>query len=102
MYEIPAIRAWGSDGRSLGLDAEVDIVLGGSVYTKGEAFTDKMTCQCKVRKRLPNYIFPKTDKVDCHLIKQDRGETFIVLRYNDYLSDMKRLREAIERGDDNE
>ena len=27
-YDIPAVRAWGSDGRSLGYDAEVDIIIG--------------------------------------------------------------------------
>jgi len=95
-YDIPAQRAWGSDGRSLGLHAEVDIVIGSSNYKDGNLlFHDKMTCQCKVRKRLPSYIFPKTSDVDCHLIKEDRGDTYIVMRYEDYLSDMRRLRFAV-------
>jgi len=90
MYDIPAQRAWASDGRSLGLSSEVDIVIGAD-----HVFSDKMTCQCKVRKRLPDYIFPKTDDVDCQLIKQDRGETYIVMRYDDYLSDMRRFRDLM-------
>ena len=86
LFEIPAKRAWGSDGRSLGLDAEVDIVVG------DKKFNDEMHCQCKIRKRLPEYIFPKTDAIDSHVIREDRGETYIVLRYEDYLSEMRRYR----------
>ena len=87
VFEINSQRAWGSDGRSMGLDAEVDIVIGDKKYN------DQMHCQCKIRKRLPEYIFPKTDVVDCHLIRQDRGDTYIVLRYEDYLAEMRRLRQ---------
>ena len=86
LFEIPSKRAWGSDGRSMGLDAEVDIVIGDKDYK------DEMHCQCKIRKRLPEYIFPKTDVVDCHLIRENRGEAYIVLRYEDYLAEMRRLR----------
>ena len=69
LFEIPSKRAWGSDGRSMGLDAEVDIVIGDKKYK------DECHCQCKIRKRLPDYIFPKDDAIDCQLIRQDRGET---------------------------
>ena len=86
-FEVPSKRAWGSDGRSMGLHQEVDIVIGDKKYN------DQMHCQCKIRKRLPDYIFPKTDVVDCHLIRQDRGDTYIVLRYEDYLAEMWRLRQ---------
>ena len=86
LYEIPSKRAWGSDGRSMGLHQEVDIVLGDKKYK------DEMHCQCKIRKRLPEYIFPKNDAIDCHLIREDRGKTYIVLRYDDYLAEMRRLR----------
>ena len=86
VFEINSQRAWGSDGRSMGLDAEVDIVVGNKKYK------DEMHCQCKIRKRLPEYIFPKTNVVDCHLIREDRGETYIVLRYDDYLAEMSRYR----------
>ena len=37
-YGLDSKRAWGSDGRSLGLDAEVDIVI------------EDFTAQCKVEK----------------------------------------------------
>ena len=86
MHDIPAKRAWASDGRSLGLDSEVDIVVG------DEKYKDEMHCQCKIRKRLPEYIFTKNDVIDCLLIREDRGETYIVLRYDDYLAEMSRYR----------
>ena len=85
-FEVPSKRAWGSDGRSMGLHQEVDIVIGDKKYK------DECNCQCKIRKRLPDYIFPKTNVVDCHLIREDRGDAYIVMRYEDYLAEMRRLR----------
>lgn len=87
LFEIDGKRAWASDGRSLGLDAEVDVVIGNKEYN------DEMHIQCKIRKRLPEYIFPKNDAIDSHVIREDRGETYIVLRYDDYLSEMRRYRQ---------
>ena len=86
LFEIPSKRAWGSDGRSMGLHQEVDIVIGDKKYN------DEMHVQCKIRKRLPEYIFPKNDSIDSHLIREDRGESYIVLRYDDYLAEMRRYR----------
>ena len=86
VFEIDGKRAWASDGRSLGLDAEVDVVIGSKKYK------DEMHVQCKIRKRLPEYIFPKNDAIDSHVIREDRGETYIVLRYEDYLAEMRRYR----------
>ena len=87
LFEIDGKRAWASDGRSLGLDAEVDVVIGNKEYN------DEMHIQCKIRKRLPEYIFPKNDAIDSHVIREDRGDTYIVLRYDDYLSEMRRYRQ---------
>ena len=87
LFEVPSKRAWGSDGRSLGLHPEVDIVLGDKNYN------DEMHVQCKIRKRLPTYIFPKDDAIDSQLIREDRGEAYIVIRYEDYLAEMRRYRQ---------
>ena len=87
LFEIPSKRAWGSDGRSMGLNPEVDMVIG------DEKYNDETHIQCKIRKRLPEYIFPKDDAIDCQLIREDRGEAYIVIRYDDYLADMRRLRQ---------
>ena len=86
LFEIDGKRAWASDGRSLGLDPEVDVVIGSKKYK------DEMHIQCKIRKRLPEYIFPKNDVIDSHVIREDRGEAYIVLRYEDYLAEMRRYR----------
>ena len=87
LFEIDGKRAWASDGRSLGLDAEVDVVIGNKEYN------DEMHIQCKIRKRLPEYIFPKNDAIDSHVIRENRGEAYIVLRYEDYLAEMRRYRQ---------
>ena len=91
LFEIPSKRAWGSDGRSLGLHPEVDIVLGDKEYN------DEMHVQCKIRKRLPTYIFPKDEAIDSQLIREDRGEAYIVIRYDDYLAEMRRMRQLKDK-----
>ena len=93
LFEIDGKRAWASDGRFLGLDAEVDVVIGNKKYN------DEMHVQCKIRKRLPEYIFPKNEAIDCQLIRQDRGEAYIVLRYDDYLAEMRRYRQLKKKLD---
>ena len=94
LFEIDGKRAWASDGRSLGLDAEVDVVIGNKKYN------DEMHVQCKIRKRLPEYIFPKNDAIDSHVIRENRGEAYIVMRYEDYLSEMRRLRQLKDELED--
>ena len=94
LFEINGKRAWASDGRSLGLDAEVDVVIGNKKYN------DEMHIQCKIRKRLPEYIFPKNDAIDSHVIRENRGEAYIVMRYEDYLAEMRRLRQLKDELED--
>ena len=94
LFEINGKRAWASDGRSLGLDAEVDVVIGNKKYN------DEMHVQCKIRKRLPEYIFPKNDAIDSHVIRENRGEAYIVMRYEDYLSEMRRFRQLKDELED--
>lgn len=64
-------RAWGSNGASLGLDPEVDVVAGGK------------TVQCKRRKALPAYL---QIPASCHCVafRQDRGEPLVLIRLKDY------------------
>ena len=94
LFEIDGKRAWASDGRSLGLDAEVDVVIGNKKYN------DEMHVQCKIRKRLPEYIFPKNDAIDSHVIRENRGEAYIVMMYEDYLAEMRRLRQLKDELED--
>tara|TARA_R100001244_G_scaffold70176_1_gene57061 strand:+ start:538 stop:831 length:294 start_codon:yes stop_codon:yes gene_type:complete len=67
-----AKRAWGSDGRSLGETAEVDLMI------------DNYKAQCKVRKRVAKWLKP-TDEVDIQIVKEDRGQIYVIQKYEDWL-----------------
>ena len=70
---ITAKRAWGSNGASLGMHEEVDVLVGSS-----------FKIQAKCRKKLASFLVP-TEHVDAVVCKQDRGETLIIMRFNDWL-----------------
>tara|TARA_R100000458_G_C8176753_1_gene175238 strand:- start:244 stop:582 length:339 start_codon:yes stop_codon:yes gene_type:complete len=76
-----AKRAWGSDGRSIGMSPEVDIVIN---YLLDEKTSREMKVQCKVRKSIASYLLPPDD-CDITLIKQDRGDIYATIRYKDLL-----------------
>jgi Holliday junction resolvase len=76
-YGIKAKRSWGSDGRSLGLPAEVDVVIG-----------DDLRVQAKIRKRIATWIMP-SDEVDAQVVRADRGVPYIIMRLEDYLDEIK-------------
>ena len=65
-YGLSAQRAWGSDGRSLGKDSEVDVEIEG------------YDLQIKRRKKIAGYLkIPPS----CHCVgfKQDRGPLLILI-----------------------
>ncbi len=74
-------RAWGSDGRSIGMSPEVDLIID---YLLDEETSRTMKVQCKVRKSIASYLLPPDD-CDITLIKQDRGEIYATIRYKDLL-----------------
>ena len=74
-------RAWGSDGRSIGMSPEVDLIID---YLLDEKTARTMKVQCKVRKSIASYLLPPDD-CDITLIKQDRGEIYATIRYKDLL-----------------
>ena len=86
--DIPAKRAWGSNGMSLGLPEEVDVLIDSDVRV-----------QAKCRHRLPAYILPSPD-IDMQVIKQDRRDTMVVMRFDDWLTDYRRLMELEDRLED--
>jgi len=73
-------RAWGSDGRSIGKSAEVDIVI--------DYKSVSLDIQCKVRNKIAQYIIPPDD-CNFTLLKQDRGEVYACIRYEDLLNLIK-------------
>lgn len=68
-----ATRAWGSDGRSLGMHQEVDVVI------------DDKTYQCKKREHIADYMKP-SEHVDGQIIMEDYGEPLVVFRLKDFLN----------------
>ena len=74
-HGFQAKRAWGSDGRSIGKDAEVDVVIN---YLLSSEMEREMDVQCKVRNKIAQYLLPP-DSCDITLIKQDRGEIYATI-----------------------
>ena len=72
---LTAKRAWGSNGASLGMHEEVDLVIGTEPQIK---------IQAKCRKSIASFLQP-SEHVDAVVCKQDRGETLIILRLEDWL-----------------
>ena len=70
---ITAKRAWGSNGASLGMHEEVDVLVGNS-----------FKIQAKCRKKIASFLIP-TEHVDAVVCKQDRGEILIIMRLDDVL-----------------
>ncbi|MEO2046459.1 MAG: hypothetical protein ABGX16_07785 [Pirellulales bacterium] len=73
---IPAKRAWGSNGESLGMHTEVDCLVGG------------FKVQAKRRKGLAQDMIP-SDEVDIVACRMDRGQALVVMRYSDWLDLIK-------------
>ncbi len=78
-HGLTSIRAYASNGKALGEAETVDMIIMGN----GE----KIRCQCKVRNKIAEYIkVPKGCEVT--LVKEDRGEIYVVQKYEDWLSDI--------------
>jgi hypothetical protein len=69
---LPAKRAYGSNGESLGYHAEVDLVVAGK------------RIQAKIRKSIASFLQP-SENVDAVAIRQDRGDTLVVVTWWEYL-----------------
>jgi len=74
---IEAKRAWGSDGKSLGLHSEVDCV---ALINNTE-----FKIQVKARKKIGKLYLPDTDKVDAHVVKMDRHKLVIILELEKFI-----------------
>jgi len=70
---LPAERAWGSNGQSLGHHAEVDLLVAG------------YKIQAKRRARLPTWLTQAGENVDAVAVREDRGKTVIILDWFNYL-----------------
>ena len=69
-------RDYASNGESLGMHAEVDLII------------EDYKIQAKIRKSIASYLIPN-ENVDAQVIRQDRGEAYIVLRLEDWLKQIR-------------
>ena len=69
---LEAKRAWGSNGQSLGMHEEVDLVIDGKKI------------QAKRRKKIADFLQP-SEHVDAVAVRQDYSETLIIITYWEYL-----------------
>jgi len=76
LYELESKRAWGSNGQSNGWHPEVDVMI------------EKWRFQCKSRKKLGTVVKP-SEHVDGQIIKENRGEIYVVLPLLDLLTLIK-------------
>ena len=77
-FYIKARRAWGSNGQALGMHEEVDVLM-----------DEEIRIQAKCRKSLPKYL-GMTEEVDMVAFKEDRGETYFLIRATDFLKHYKK------------
>ncbi len=71
--KIKVKRAWGSNGAAMGQHEEVDILIGQDIKL-----------QAKCRKTIGQWMIPN-ENVDAQVIKGDREEPLIVMKYDDWL-----------------
>lgn len=69
---ITAERAYASNGRALGCSEEVDLLINGC------------RVQAKRRKKIAK-DFRVPDGADVVAFREDKGETFVLMRWNDFL-----------------
>lgn len=74
---LEAERAWGSNGKALGLTEDVDCVVS---YGNGQ----KLSVQAKRRKSLASYLKPAVH-IDVQVFREDRGDTYALIRLQDLL-----------------
>lgn len=78
-YGLDAKRAYASNGLSLGLTDDVDLLIDGKAY------------QAKCRKTIGELYKPNKN-VFGQIFKEDRGDTYVMLRLDDYLHLLNSLR----------
>ena len=75
-FGLDSKRAYASNGESLGMHAEVDLII------------KNYKIQAKIRKSIASYLLPN-ENVDAQVIRQNRGEAYIVLRLEDWLKQIQ-------------
>lgn len=93
-YGFESKRAWGSDGRSLGWHEEVDMTITPQKKAKtavgGSKVRNIYKFQVKARKSIADYLKP-CKEVYGQILKEDRKEPLLTMRYKDFLDLLKML-----------
>jgi len=93
-YGFESKRAWGSDGRSLGWHEEVDMIVIPQKEPKtvvgGGKVRNIYKFQVKGRKAIADYLKP-CDEVYGQILKEDRKEALVTIRYQDLLDLFKMI-----------
>tara|TARA_R100000742_G_C4258856_1_gene76696 strand:- start:611 stop:982 length:372 start_codon:yes stop_codon:yes gene_type:complete len=75
---LEAKRAWGSDGRSMGMHEEVDCLINGQKV------------QAKRRKSIAKFLKP-TEHVDVVVFREDGGTSLVLIDWFDWLDQQKEM-----------
>ncbi len=73
---LPAVRAWGSDGRSMNQASSVDCLVAG------------LRVQAKIRKSLASFL-QVPEGCDAVFFRQDRGPGMVLMNLSDFLNLLK-------------
>jgi len=80
-HGIECERAYASNGRALGMHEEVDCLA-----------NKELRIQAKRRKNIAKWLKPSIF-VDAVVVREDRGDSYILLRLDDFLEDYKKFLE---------
>ena len=84
-FGLKSIRAYASNGMSLGEAEDVDVKI------------EDLKGQCKRRKRIAQWLKPP-ESCDIALVREDRGETYVIIEYKDFLEMMAYMKELRNKG----
>ena len=84
-FNLKAIRAYASNGMSLGEAEDVDVKI------------ENLKGQCKRRKRIAQWLKPP-ESCDIALVREDRGQTYVIIEYQDFLEIVAYMKELRNNG----
>ena len=84
-FGLKSVRAYASNGISLGEAEDVDIKI------------ERIKGQCKRRKRIAQWLKPP-ESCDIALVREDRGETYVIIEYEDFLEIMAYMKDLRNNG----
>ena len=84
-FGLKSIRAYASNGISIGEAEDVDVKI------------ENLNGQCKRRKRIAKWLKPP-ESCDIALVREDRGETYVIIEYGDFLEIVAYMKEMRNNG----